>query len=160
MASILSRPQCIKRNAAAKLLVITQSSSFGHILHLFEEVFTPTGCKETTFHGARSGCHVEQSNIIRITCMTPSWTWHAMSSIQIHHIPWCHHQMEPFSALLALCGRIPLVTGAFPSQRPMTWSYNVIFDLLLDKQLSKQSKRRRYETPSRPMPYWQEKHTH
>ena len=29
-------------------------------------------------------------------------------------------------------------TGQFPTQRPVTWSFDVFFDLRLDKQLSKQ----------------------
>ena len=35
---------------------------------------------------------------------------------------WWRHQMETFSALLALCAGIPAVTGEFPSQRPLTRS--------------------------------------
>ena len=56
--------------------------------------------------------------------------------------PWWHHQMETFSALLALCERNSPVTGEFPSQRPVTRSYDVFFDLRLNKRLSKQSIRR------------------
>ena len=33
--------------------------------------------------------------------------------------------METFSALLALCEGNPKVTGGFPSQRPVTWSFDV-----------------------------------
>ena len=50
------------------------------------------------------------------------------------------HQMETFSALLALCARNSPVTGEFPSQRPVSWSFNVFFDLGLNKRLSKQSR--------------------
>ena len=42
------------------------------------------------------------------------------------------------------------VTGEFPSHRPVTRSY-VFFDLRLNKRLSKQSKRRWFETPSRSL---------
>ena len=53
---------------------------------------------------------------------------------------WCH-QMETFSTLLALCeGNTPL-TGGFPSQRPVTQSFDVFFDLHLNKRLCKQSRR-------------------
>ena len=55
---------------------------------------------------------------------------------------WWLHQMETFSALLALCAGNPLVTSEFPSQRPVTRSFDVFFDLRLNKQLRKQSKRR------------------
>ena len=61
---------------------------------------------------------------------------------------WWRHQMEAFSALLALCERNAPVTGGFPSQRPVTWSFDAFFDLRLEKQLSKQSRRRWFETPS------------
>ena len=52
------------------------------------------------------------------------------------------HQMETFSALLALCAWNSSVTGKFPSQRPVTRSFDVFFDLRLNKRLRKQSKRR------------------
>ena len=40
--------------------------------------------------------------------------------------------METFSALLSLCKRNPPVTVGLPSQRPVTWSFDVIFDLHLN----------------------------
>ena len=52
---------------------------------------------------------------------------------------WWRHQMEAFSALLALCAGNSPVTGKFPTQRPMTRSFDVLFDLRLNKRLSKQS---------------------
>ena len=63
-------------------------------------------------------------------------------------IPWWCHQMEAFSALLALCARNSLVTGEFPAQRPVTQSFDVFFDLCLNQELSKQWWRRWFETPS------------
>ena len=65
--------------------------------------------------------------------------------------PWWRHQVETFSALLALCAGNSLVTGEFPSQRPVTWSFDVSFDLHLNKQLRKQSWRWWLETPSHPL---------
>ena len=56
--------------------------------------------------------------------------------------------METFSALLALCERNPPLTGGFPSQRPVTQSFGVFFDLRMNKRLSKQSGRRWFEMPS------------
>ena len=55
--------------------------------------------------------------------------------------------MEAFSALLALCEGNPPITGGFPSQRPVTLDFDVIFDLRLNKRLGKQSRRRWFETP-------------
>ena len=62
--------------------------------------------------------------------------------------PWWRHQMETFSALLALCAGNSTVTGEFPSQRPVTRSFDVFFDLPMNKRLSKQPRRRWFETPS------------
>ena len=44
--------------------------------------------------------------------------------------------METFSALLDLCAANSLVTGEFPSQRPVTHNFGVFFDLRLNKRLS------------------------
>ena len=46
--------------------------------------------------------------------------------------------METFSALLALCAGNSPVTGELAAQRPVTQSFDVFFDLRLNKQLSKQ----------------------
>ena len=62
--------------------------------------------------------------------------------------PWWRHQIETFSALLALCvGNSPL-TGEFPSQRPLTRSFDVFVDMRLIKCLSKQSWGWWFETAS------------
>ena len=55
--------------------------------------------------------------------------------------------METFSGLLALYAGNSPVTGKFPSQRPVTWSFDVFFDLRLNKRLSKQSRRWWFEMP-------------
>ena len=61
---------------------------------------------------------------------------------------WWRHQMETFYALLALCAGNSLVAGEFPSQRPVTRSFDVFYDLRRKKRLSKQSKRWWFETSS------------
>ena len=66
---------------------------------------------------------------------------------KIYITSWWHHQAETFSALLSLCA----VTGEFPSQRPVTRSSDVFFDLCLKKRLSKQSWGWWFETPSRSL---------
>ena len=49
--------------------------------------------------------------------------------------PWWRHQMETLFALLVICaGNSPE-----PAQRPVTRSFDVFFDLRLNKRLSKQS---------------------
>ena len=47
--------------------------------------------------------------------------------------------METFSALLAICTGNSLATGEFPTQRPVTGSFQVSFDLGLNNPLSKHS---------------------
>ena len=44
---------------------------------------------------------------------------------------WWRHQMDAFSALLAICARNSPVNGEFPTQRPVTPSFGVFFDLRL-----------------------------
>ena len=69
----------------------------------------------------------------------------------INENTWWRHQMEVLSALLALCvGNIP-VTGESPSQRPVTRSFHVFFDLRLNKRLSHRTRRWWFETPSRAL---------
>ena len=54
-----------------------------------------------------------------------------------------------FSGLLALCEGNSPVTGEFLLQRPVTRSFDVFFDLRLNKRLSKKSWGWWFETPSR-----------
>ena len=64
---------------------------------------------------------------------------------------WWRHQKETFSALLALCAGNSLVAGEFPAQKPVTRSFNVFFDLRLNKRLSKQP----WERKAIRFPQWQ-----
>ena len=59
--------------------------------------------------------------------------------------------MEIFSVLLAICAGNSPVPGEFPSQRPVTRSIDVFFDLRLNNRLSKQSCGWWFETLSRPL---------
>ena len=51
---------------------------------------------------------------------------------------WWRHQMETISALLAICAGNSPATDEFPIQRTVTRSFDVFFDLLLNKWLSNQ----------------------
>ena len=64
---------------------------------------------------------------------------------------WWRHQMETFSVLLAICAGNSPVPGEFPTQRPVTRSFDVFFDLRLNKRLSKQSWGWWFETLLRPL---------
>ena len=66
-----------------------------------------------------------------------SWTW--------------RYQMETFSALLPICMGNSPITGEFPSQRPVTRSFEIFFGLRLNKRLNKQSRVWWYETASRSL---------
>ena len=73
-------------------------------------------------------------------------SWHD-DVIKWKHFPrytW-RRQMETFSVLLALCA------GNSPTQRPVTRSFDVYFDLRPNKRLSKQSWGWWFETSSRPL---------
>ena len=66
-------------------------------------------------------------------------------SVPLHS--WWRHQMETFSALLAICaGNSPV-----PTRWPVTRSFDVFFDLRLNKRLSKQSWGWWFETLSCPL---------
>ena len=58
----------------------------------------------------------------------------------------------PFSALQAICADNSPVSGEFPTQRPVTRSFDVFFDLRLNKRLSKQSWGWWFELLS--LPFW------
>ena len=59
--------------------------------------------------------------------------------------------METCSALLAIGAGNSPVPGEFPAQRPVTRSFDVIFDLRLNKRLRKQSRGWWFETLSCPL---------
>ena len=71
--------------------------------------------------------------------------------VEISSISWWRHQMEAFSALLAICAGNSPVPGEFPTQRPVTWSFDVYFDLCPNKRLSKQSWGWWFQMPLRPL---------
>ena len=66
--------------------------------------------------------------------------------------------METFSALLAICAGNSPVPGEFPTQRPVTRSFDVYFDLRPNKRLSKQSWGWWFETLSPPL--WRHRNEH
>ena len=74
-------------------------------------------------------------------------------AIDVNPFPWTRwrHQMETFSALLAICAGNSPVSGEFPPQRPVTRSFDVFFDLRLNKPLSTQWWGWWFETLSHPL---------
>ena len=84
-------------------------------------------------------CSWQQSPQLQVVIKITSNRWNS----------WWRHQMETFSALLAICAGNSPGTGEFPAQRPVTRSFHVFFDL--NKPLSKQSWGCWFETPSRQL---------
>ena len=82
-------------------------------------------------------------------CIYPSFVQNVCMYFTDHTL-W-RHQMETFSALLAICAGNSPVPGEFPTQRPVTRSFDAFFDLRLSKRLSKQSWCWWFDTPSRPL---------
>ena len=77
-------------------------------------------------------------------------TWIKITGLLWRH-PWWRHQIEIFYALLTICAGNSSVVGKFPTQRPVMRSFDVFFNLRLNKQLSKQTWARWFETLSRPL---------
>ena len=48
---------------------------------------------------------------------------------------WWRYRMEAFPVFLTICAEKSPFTGELPAQRPVKWSFNVFFDLGLDKRL-------------------------
>ena len=69
--------------------------------------------------------------------MVPLDSWFSLAAANNLDISWWRHQMETFSALLAICAGNSPVIGEFPVQRPVMQSFDVFFDLRLNKRLSK-----------------------
>ena len=69
---------------------------------------------------------------------------------QIYSSWWRHQMKKEFRVTGLLCGEFT-GSGEFPTQRPMTRSFDVFFDLRLNKRLSKQPWGWWFETPSRSL---------
>ena len=83
------------------------------------------------------GCEYTLSHYKTLSCLSVSPV-----------MTWWRHQMETFSALLAICAGNSPVPGEFPTQRPVTRSFDVFFDLRMNKRLSKQPWGWWFETPA------------
>ena len=87
-----------------------------------------------------------------IPVATPTLDTQWIDSMELRSVEsWWRHQMGTFSASLALCDGNTPVTGEFPSQRSVTRSFDVFFELRLNRRLSKPSRRQWFQTPSRSL---------
>ena len=71
-------------------------------------------------------------------CMLPEISNQPSTTCLYILLSWWRHQMEIFSALLAICAGNSPVTGEFPTQRPVTRTFDVFFELCPNERLSKQ----------------------
>ena len=85
---------------------------------------------------------------ISVACLTHHEN--KINPVDYAHTLW-RHQMETFSALLAICAGNSPVPGEFPTKRPVTRRFGVFHDLRPNKRLSKQSWGWWSETPSRSL---------
>ena len=102
-----------------------------------------------TFNSTSNANHI----LYRLTITTQTWLILVAGYEEIlclFYTWWCH-QMEIFSALLAICAGNSPVTGEFHAQRPVTRSFDVFFDPRPNKRLSKQWRGWWFETPSSPL---------
>ena len=80
---------------------------------------------------------------LKLSIFQPMWAWMRItedsSAYSESFKAWWRHHMETYSALLAICVGNSPVPGKFPTQRPVTQSFDVFFDLCLNKRLRKQS---------------------
>ena len=114
----------LQRNS--KIVTEKQSESIAHLFWFQTKSHTDIQC----------------GDILTGSVLPPSswWTWASDTR-------W-RHQMEIFSALLAICAGNSPVIGEFPAQRPVTRSFDVFSGLRLQGRLSKQWRGWWFETQS------------
>ena len=81
------------------------------------------------------------------------WKWNLLQQWQLEIFSFVHDDVIKWNIFRItghLCGTSP-VTGEFPTQRPVTRSFDVFLDLPLNKRLSKQSRGWWFEAPSRSL---------
>ena len=105
---------------------------------------------ENNWARGQGGIVVKKKQDIILIMLKTSEIWHKYS-FRLELYAWWRHQMEKFSASLALCAWSSPVTGEFLTQRPVTRSFDIFFHLCLNKRLSNQPWGWWFETLSRPL---------
>ena len=98
-----------------------------------------------------TGLQESVSSSFKIAYDTSSYRLKSSDFYHACHFTWWRHQMETFSALLVTSAGNSSTPGEFPAQRPVMRSFDVFFDLRLNKRLSKLSWGWWFETLSRPL---------
>ena len=140
--SILFRPQCINlcNYAAQQCTCSYQSGSF----RMHTPCNTNIHIQSVNAYLVRFKHIIHSQILLLLTSEIDRW-------VRILITPWWRHQMETFSALLAFCAGNSPVSVEFPTQRPVTRSFDVFFHLCLNKLFSKQWRGWWFETPSRSL---------
>ena len=60
------------------------------------------------------------------------WTYSQVATTRLIPVSWWRHEMETLSALLAICAGNSPASSEFPTQRPVTRSFDVFFDMCLN----------------------------
>ena len=122
-----------------------------HIIGFLSVQYVTFYMRHVYLTGSTRGISIYRCHLIIIEIPTVQML--LLRSESYHNILcwWWRHQMETFSALLAICVGNSPVPGEFPSQRQVTRNFDVFFDLRLNKLLSNQSWGWWFETPLRPL---------
>ena len=133
--SLESKPCKYVRNVPLFLKVFSTGYSIKyHILTAVNKLFQ---CKLEPLHSTMLQCRkVRVENVIPVLCQCWQEVISPFGVSNLHAgvgpVSWWHNKMETFSTLLALCAGNSRVNGEFPSQRPVTRSFDVLFDLRLE----------------------------
>ena len=144
MAAILSRPRCVKDYVTlfGETIVTNGTVETAHwyaeryvfeIIYICEHDMSPAFICNVNWNNRPSNAEKVKILFVALWQAYASYKWDMKCA-------WLRHHRETISILL--------VTGKFPSQRPVTRSFEVFVDLRLNKQFHKQSRRRWFETPS------------
>ena len=129
--------------------VVANEFRLSHIKNTFQ---VDTGRGQITNHSVGYGSVLNKSPYSEQVSILLWWlSFRGCCACKFSIISWWRHQMETSSALLAICAGNSPVPGEFPTQRPVTRSFDVFFGRRLNKRLSKQSWGWWFETLSRPL---------
>ena len=112
--------------------------------------FSKRFATEQWIWGKRNFARFESYDGIRmdaVCCIRPQGICSHSANLLVFRIMITSPNGNKKSVLLALCAGNSMVTGEFPSQRPVTLNFDVFFDLCLSKQPWSWW----YETPSRSL---------
>ena len=128
-------------------LTSTSRGISGEIQGLIWSILFQIQSFERTCTPAECAVNICKWPLLQSTAYAADWHCNTCELIYLHNCTRWRHQMKTFSALLAFCVENSPVTGEFPAKRPVTRSSDVLFDLRLNKRLSKQSLGWCFETP-------------